>query len=98
MLSPGAGARPVGRKIGFTNRAIWPKYGVHQPIWGTVYDETLSFAADGRATVSLCASGPRFLSTCVRRRASALQKAWPRPSNGWRIRPRSCNARTPTGK
>jgi 2-keto-4-pentenoate hydratase len=53
MLSPGAGARPVGRKIGFTNRAIWPKYGVHQPIWGTVYDETLSFAADGSASVSL---------------------------------------------
>ena len=40
MLIPPAG-KPVGRKIGFTNRAIWPKYGVYQPIWGTVYDRTL---------------------------------------------------------
>lgn len=32
----------VGRKIGFTNRTIWDEYGVHQPIWGPVYDRTLS--------------------------------------------------------
>lgn len=36
-----AGERPVGRKIGFTNRTIWAEYGVHQPIWGYVYDRTL---------------------------------------------------------
>jgi len=48
-----AGWRPVGRKIGFTNRSIWPRYGVHQPIWGTVYDRTLTRAADNRATVPL---------------------------------------------
>ena len=53
MFFPDAGARPVGRKIGFTNRSIWPKYGVHQPIWGTVYDRTLTLAAEGRAAVSL---------------------------------------------
>jgi len=53
MFVAHAGARPVGRKIGFTNRSIWPRYGVHQPIWGTVYDQTLSFAAEGRARVSL---------------------------------------------
>ena len=35
------GWRPVGRKIGFTNRTIWPRYGVYEPIWGTVYDRTL---------------------------------------------------------
>ena len=27
------GERTVGYKIGFTNRTIWPVYGVHQPIW-----------------------------------------------------------------
>lgn len=48
-----AGWRPVGRKIGFTNRSIWPRYGVYEPIWGTVYDRTLTRAADHRATVSL---------------------------------------------
>ena len=35
------GWKPVGRKIGFTNRTIWERYGVHEPIWGTVYDRTL---------------------------------------------------------
>lgn len=39
------GAVPVGRKIGFTNPNIWPVYGVHQPIWGYVYDRTVQRAA-----------------------------------------------------
>ena len=26
------GWRPVGRKVGFTNRTIWPRYGVYQPM------------------------------------------------------------------
>ena len=48
-----AGWRAVGRKIGFTNRAIWPRYGVHQPIWGTVFDRTLLRASDNACTVAL---------------------------------------------
>jgi 2-oxo-3-hexenedioate decarboxylase len=32
------GERPIGRKIGFTNRTIWAEYGVYAPIWGYVYD------------------------------------------------------------
>jgi 2-oxo-3-hexenedioate decarboxylase len=47
------GWRPLGRKIGFTNRTIWPRYGVYEPIWGTVYDRTLIFAEDDRAEVPL---------------------------------------------
>lgn len=35
------GYRPVGRKIGFTNRRIWDEYGVHAPVWGYVYDRTV---------------------------------------------------------
>jgi 2-oxo-3-hexenedioate decarboxylase len=35
------GYRPVGRKFGFTNRRIWPEYGVHAPNWGYVYDRTV---------------------------------------------------------
>ena len=35
------GERPVGRKIGFTNRRIWDEYGVYAPIWGHVYDTTV---------------------------------------------------------
>lgn len=36
------GERTVGYKIGFTNRTIWPLYGVSHPIWGRVYDSTLT--------------------------------------------------------
>src|SRR5690349_4982377 len=34
------GEKIVGRKIGFTNRSIWPQYGVYAPIWGYVTDRT----------------------------------------------------------
>ena len=48
-----AGWKPVGRKIGFTNRTLWERYGVHEPMWGTVYDRTLIRAEEARATVAL---------------------------------------------
>ena len=47
------GWTPVGRKIGFTNRTLWPRYGVFEPMWGTVYDRTLIDAPQGRARVPL---------------------------------------------
>lgn len=47
------GWRPVGRKIGFTNRTLWPRYGVYEPMWGMVYDRTLLAAAQDRVTVPL---------------------------------------------
>jgi 2-keto-4-pentenoate hydratase len=37
----------VGRKIGFTNRTIWPEYGVYAPIWGFVTDRTARALAAG---------------------------------------------------
>jgi 2-keto-4-pentenoate hydratase len=46
------GERPRGYKVGFTNRNIWQRYGVHAPIWGTVWDTTLMFC-DGRGELSL---------------------------------------------
>jgi len=36
------GERQLGWKIGFTNRTIWARYGVHAPIWGPVWDRTAS--------------------------------------------------------
>ena len=45
-----AGAVPRGRKIGFTNAAIWPEYDVHHPVWGWVYEHTLH---DGANRLSL---------------------------------------------
>jgi 2-oxo-3-hexenedioate decarboxylase len=47
------GWKLVGRKIGFTNRTLWPRYGVYEPMWGTVYDRTLIRAENDRASVSL---------------------------------------------
>jgi 2-oxo-3-hexenedioate decarboxylase len=41
-----AGARALGRKIGFTNRTIWAQYGVYAPIWGYVFDRTVHDLAD----------------------------------------------------
>ena len=42
-----------GFKIGFTNRSIWPRYNVFAPIWGFVWDTTLSSGETGEAAVSL---------------------------------------------
>jgi 2-oxo-3-hexenedioate decarboxylase len=43
----------VGRKIGFTNRTIWPRYGVYQPMVASVWRHTVRHAVDGRARLSL---------------------------------------------
>lgn len=43
------GETPIGRKIGFTNRLIWEEYGVSAPMWGMVYDRTVTFLDDAPA-------------------------------------------------
>jgi 2-oxo-3-hexenedioate decarboxylase len=55
------GERPIGRKLGFTNRTIWPEYGVYTPIWGPVYDSTVTFlpTSSGRVAVGRLAQ-PRL--------------------------------------
>ena len=47
------GDRPIGRKIGFTNRAIWEMFGVYAPVWGYLYDATTGVHPDAGATVSI---------------------------------------------
>ena len=47
------GEQTVGRKIGFTNRNIWQEYGATSPIWAHVYDDTLLYAKDSAARISL---------------------------------------------
>lgn len=47
------GWKLVGRKIGFTNRTLWARYGVHEPMWGAIYDRSLILAQEGRAAVPL---------------------------------------------
>lgn len=47
------GERPLGWKIGFTNRSIWARYGVSQPMWAPVWDSTLTLLDGTQARVSL---------------------------------------------
>jgi len=55
------GENTVGRKIGFTNRNIWPEYGATAPIWAHVYDRTVVVAERHRAAISLKGSArPRL--------------------------------------
>jgi 2-keto-4-pentenoate hydratase len=51
------GEVPVGRKLGFTNRTLWPKYGVNEPIraliWAHIFESTVRYAEDNRGIQSL---------------------------------------------
>jgi 2-keto-4-pentenoate hydratase len=60
-LREARGERRVGWKIGFTNRTIWQRYGVHAPIWAPVWDTTLVATDAADTTVSLAGlSQPRI--------------------------------------
>ena len=48
-----AGWRPVGRKIGFTNRTIWARYGVYLPMWAHMWAHTVHHAVANCATLAL---------------------------------------------
>ncbi len=52
-LRSARGERQVGYKIGFTNRTIWPRYGVFGPIWGPVWNTTTTLLDTAQAEVSL---------------------------------------------
>ncbi len=49
-----AGAVPLGRKIGFTNREMLALYGVSDPIWAYIYDTTVVRLS---ANVGVCSIG-----------------------------------------
>jgi len=47
------GWTPAGRKIGFTNRTIWPRYGVYLPMWAHMWAHTVHDANEDRMTLAL---------------------------------------------
>jgi 2-keto-4-pentenoate hydratase len=47
------GEKPIGRKIGFTNRTIWPEYGVYTPMWAHVYDSTVTFFEETHGSLAV---------------------------------------------
>lgn len=54
QLREARGEQPKGFKIGFTNRSIWERYQVFEPIWGTVWNTTLSMANnEGECSVDI---------------------------------------------
>ncbi|HLL19001.1 MAG TPA: hydratase [Rubrivivax sp.] len=46
------GEQPRGYKIGFTNRKIWTRYNVFAPIWGSLWDTTVT-SCEGAGELSL---------------------------------------------
>ena len=48
-----AGWQVIGRKIGFTNRSIWARYGVSHPIWAPMWSNTVHFADRDDATLEI---------------------------------------------
>ena len=42
-----------GRKLGFTNRTIWPEYGVYTPVWGYTWDHSVHDAPAQKYNYSL---------------------------------------------
>jgi 2-oxo-3-hexenedioate decarboxylase len=48
-----AGERAVGRKVGYTNRAVQAAFGGDGPAWGWMYDSTVLDADDPRASAVL---------------------------------------------
>lgn len=47
------GEKAVGRKIGFTNRAVWDAQGITGPIWNYMYAHTVHDLADAGRAVSV---------------------------------------------
>lgn len=52
-LQHNAGHTPVGRKIGFTNKSLWPRLELDAVIWSYMYDNTVHYATNNSATISL---------------------------------------------
>jgi len=46
------GDRPMGFKIGFTNRSLWPLYNVFHPIWAPIWDRTV-YQSDAGPSVQI---------------------------------------------
>jgi 2-keto-4-pentenoate hydratase len=47
------GEQPVGMKIGFTNRNIWPLYNVSHPVWAPVFRETVVISPTNQIDIRL---------------------------------------------
>ena len=61
QLRMARGEKPLGWKIGFTNRGIWERYGVYEPMWAPVWDTTTALLEGTECELSLAGlSQPRL--------------------------------------
>jgi len=75
------GYQPAGRKIGFTNTALWESLGLATPIWGQMYEQTVRHADNNTATFSLQGLvAPRIEPEIVFKLRSALAPENDEPS------------------
>ena len=97
QLYEAGGAKVIGRKIGFTNRTIWPEYGVYAPIWGYVFDRSVHDLAARRYAAAGCrfpshASSPKSCSAFrLRPRHRWTRRPCRHASNGSHSASRSCS-------
>ena len=47
------GRTTVGRKVGIASRAAWQAFSIQTVVWANMYDDTVHFAQNGRASPSL---------------------------------------------
>src|SRR5579884_2896366 len=47
------GAKVVGRKVGYANKAVWRIMKLDTLVWASMYDDTVRYASDDHATLSL---------------------------------------------
>jgi len=47
------GHRPVGWKVGYANKAVWRALKLDTLTWAHIYDDTVRYAIDGNASLSL---------------------------------------------
>lgn len=74
----GRGYAPVGRKIGFTNRATWEEFHLDTPIWAHMYAETVKFANGAGLRLSLGGMvAPRIETEVVLKLRRPIQAADP---------------------
>ena len=54
------GEQRVGRKLGFTNKRLWPEFGIDAPIWGDIFDTTVTETGEPWQFPAVCASEPKI--------------------------------------
>jgi len=101
-LRTARGERQVGRKIGFTNRNMWPEYGVYEPFWGDMYDTTVNDVLPGASVRVSHLPEPRIEPEIVLGIEGGVKpgmsaEAVLGPSAGSRMASRSCSRSIPGG-